>query len=94
MTCREISCQFQFFSFSIIFVAIGCDPGGGDGDDNGTDHPSDIQGYKIVSADGAMFEDFGCSVSISGDDVIVGAHHDGNPGAAYLYNDLVEMELN
>jgi hypothetical protein len=45
--------------------------------------------YKIIPFDGATFDNFGCSVSISGDKCIVGAYMDddkgGDSGSAYMF---------
>jgi len=49
-----------------------------------------IQQAKLTASDGATDDNFGCSVSISGDYVIVGADHDNdngtNSGSSYIYH--------
>ncbi len=44
------------------------------------------QAKKLTAADGADFDQFGYSVAMSGDTVVVGAHgHDGESGAVYIF---------
>jgi len=44
-----------------------------------------LQEAKLTASDGATFDDFGGSVSISGDYVVVGAYADDSTGSAYLF---------
>ena len=59
--------------------------------------------FKLTASDGAIADEFGCSVSISGDYAIGGAYHDndnGNySGSAYLFqgsgcDDWLTADLN
>ncbi len=46
------------------------------------------QVVKLTASDGEAGDEFGCSLSISGDTIVVGAHWDDNPdrsGSAYVY---------
>ena len=47
------------------------------------------QAAKLVAADGAAEDNFGCSVSVSGSTVVVGAHFDDdagdNSGSGYIW---------
>jgi hypothetical protein len=44
------------------------------------------QQAKLLASDGADYDEFGCSVSVSGDTALVGAYgHDGSKGAAYVF---------
>jgi len=54
-----------------------------------------VEQTKLLASDGAIFDYFGCSVSISGDRALVGAALDDNDdgdeidvGSAYIYEDL------
>ncbi len=51
-----------------------------------------VQKNKLLASDGTAYDNFGISVSISGDDVIVGANgnddNGNNSGSAYIYSDL------
>jgi hypothetical protein len=50
------------------------------------DGQSWIEEAKLLPSDGAEDDRFGCSVSVSGDVAVVGAHrHDNYSGAAYVY---------
>jgi len=45
-------------------------------------YPKEI---KLLASDGALGDDFGISVAISGDTLVVGAHGSGGNGAAYVF---------
>jgi hypothetical protein len=49
------------------------------------------QSQKITPSDGAAHDNFGCSVGISGDTVLIGADSNSETGAAYIF-DLVSGE--
>ncbi len=56
--------------------------------------PDGTQMHKLTASDGAMFDYFGYSVSISGNLALVGAFgRDANIGAAYLYHAKTGVEL-
>jgi plastocyanin len=42
--------------------------------------------YKLTASDGATYDNFGWSVAVSGDYVVVGAFRDGEVGSAYVYH--------
>ena len=92
-----------FLSIGLIFL-IGCSENG-DGYEDETDHYSDLPGYQILSPDGEAFgkfgssvsvadDQFGCSVAISGNDVIIGAPDDSTSGSVYVFNTLDENNPN
>ena len=41
---------------------------------------------KLTASDGAADDEFGISVAVAGDTVVVGAHQDGGSGSAYVYS--------
>jgi hypothetical protein len=44
------------------------------------------QQAKLLASDGAAYDQFGCSVSVSGDTALIGAYgHDSNKGSAYAF---------
>jgi hypothetical protein len=53
---------------------------------NNVDPNNWVQQQKLTASDGAAYDDFGVSVSISGDKAIVGAHYDDDySGSAYIF---------
>lgn len=44
-----------------------------------------VQQAELTSSDGAAYDNFGCSVSVNGGTVLVGALHHGLPGSAYVF---------
>ena len=47
---------------------------------------------KITPSDGAAHDNFGCSVEISGDKVLIGAESNSETGAAYIFDLITEEE--
>lgn len=92
----------DYFGFSVSisgeYAIIGADCGDGNETDSGSAYiftPNDVdpnnwyQQAKLTASDGAAYDRFGCSVSISGDYAIVGACLDDDngdwSGSAYIF---------
>ena len=77
-----------------------CDDGIDQNCDGSIDEDCDLTEFKILALDGVADDRFGCSVSISGDYAIVGAHQDDDngsaSGSAYVFqrsgSDWVEVD--
>ena len=74
------------------------------GNDSGSVYLFDFEGgvwsqtSKITAADGAMDDNFGTSVSFSGNRAVIGAHldddHGSNSGSAYVFNVPLQYDVN
>ena len=93
------------FGYSVSISGDRCIVGAYGDDDNGTgsgsayifDVSTGQQLFKLVASDGADFDLFGKSVSISGDRCIVGAHGDDDngtsSGSAYIFDVTTGQQL-
>ena len=82
-------------SISGDYVVAGAQGNDGNGEDSGSAYvfkrtgTSWVEEEKLIASDGAEFDNFGFSVSISGDNTFVGAFHDDDngsgSGSAYLF---------
>jgi len=82
-------------SISGDYIVVGADGDGDNGSGSGSAYVFERNGNtwneqaKLLASDGAQADNFGCSVSISGEYIIVGASHDDDKGprsgSAYIF---------
>jgi len=86
--------EFEVFGSSVAVsgntAVIGADLDSDNGTKSGSAYVFDIstgnQLFKLLPDDGAVFDNFGTSVAISGNIAVIGAWHDDDTGSAYVFD--------